>query len=134
MCLCSTTNWVSRHVISGKGVTTDPSKIATIQTWPAPINVTEIRGFLGLAGYYCKFIRHYGQLCRPLTNLLKKGSIFRWTRTGDKAFLALKHALVNAPVLALPDFSKMFVVKTDACGIDIGAVLMQEGHPPGICQ
>ena len=117
------------HVISGQGVATDPSKISTIQNWPSPVSVKEVRGFLGLAGYYRKFIAHYGMLSKPLTNLLKKGVPFLWTHNEQQAFVLLKQALTSAPVLALPDFSKKFVVETDACDVGIGAVLMQEGHP-----
>lgn len=84
---------------------------------------------MGLAGYYRKFIRNYGIICRALTALLKKGVVFCWTHTEEQAFQALKQALMSAPVLALPDFTKTFVVETYACDVGMGAVLMQEGHP-----
>lgn len=117
------------HIISEQGVSTDPDKISAIQTWPTPTNVKEVRGFLGLAGYYRKFIRHYGITCRSLTVVLKKGVIFRWTEVEEQAFQYLKQALMSAPVLALPNFSKTFVIAIDACDVGIGDVLMQDGHP-----
>jgi hypothetical protein len=88
-----------------------------------------VRGFLGLSGYYRKFIRHYAIICQPLTALLKKGSLFVWTEAHEAAFQVLKEALTSAPVLALPDYTSPFVVETDACDVGIGAVLSQKGHP-----
>lgn len=96
------------HVISGSGVATDPSKITAIQDWPIPLNQRELYGFLGLAGYYRKFVRYFGIITKPLTSLLKKHSLFVWTAAHDNAFQALKMALCTAPVLALPGFSKPF--------------------------
>jgi hypothetical protein len=97
--------------------------------WAAPSNVKELRNFLGLAGYYRKFVRHFGIISKPLKELLKKGAIFSWTKDHELAFQTLKKFLSNAPVLALPDFSKPFCIETDASGVGIGAVLMQGGHP-----
>jgi hypothetical protein len=117
------------HVISADGVSTDPAKIRDVQVWPQPTSVKELRSFLGLSGYYRKFVKHYGIISKPLTNLLKKGELFVWTAETETAFQTLKQALVSAPVLALPDFSLPFAIEIDACVVGIGAVLTQKGHP-----
>jgi transposase InsO family protein len=117
------------HVISSHGVATDPSKIEAISSWHVPANTKELRSFLGLAGYYMKFVQHFGAISQPLTSLLKKGVLFIWTMDHQVAFQALKHALVLAPVLALPNFTKPFIIETDASDGGVGAVLMQVGHP-----
>lgn len=117
------------HIVSPNGVSTDEEKIQVVRNWPTSTCVKELRGFLGLAGYYRKFVRHYGLLSKPLTNLLRKGQIYMWTDETEKAFQALKHALVTAPVLAMPDFAAPFIVEADASDKGIGAVLMQKQHP-----
>lgn len=116
-------------MISADGVATDETKIDSVRSWPRPSNLKELRGFLGLSGYYRKFIRHYAIISNPLTSLLKKGAVFVWTDAQETAFQVLKEALYSAPVLALPDFALPFVVETDACDVGIGAVLSQKGHP-----
>jgi hypothetical protein len=117
------------HIISSQGVATDPKKIEAVAQWPTPTTTKQLRGFLGLSAYYRKFIKNYGILSRPLTDLLKKNSLFHWTLELQLSFDNLKQALISAPVLVLPDFSKSFQVETDATSIGIGAVLSQEGHP-----
>lgn len=116
------------HYISGNGVETDPKKIDSVVNWPIPSTLKDLRSFLGLADYYRKCIRGYGMISRPLNDLLKKGA-FKWTDLAAKAFTDLKKALVSAPILAIPDFTKVFVVETDASKIRIRAVFMQESHP-----
>jgi hypothetical protein len=96
------------HLISQQGVATNASKISAISSWHVPQNVKELQSFLGLAGYYRKFVKHFGIISQPLTKLLKKNTLFLWTSYQELAFDALKQALVSALVLTLSNFSKTF--------------------------
>ncbi|XP_017647949.1 uncharacterized mitochondrial protein AtMg00860-like [Gossypium arboreum] len=118
-----------RHVVSKEGLAVDPSKVAAIQAWPTPTNVKELRGFLDLAGYYRWFIKTFATLAAPLTDFLQKGEKFEWITKAQEALELLKTKLCLTPMLALPDFSKEFVVETDASRVGIGAVLTQENRP-----
>jgi hypothetical protein len=106
----------------------DPKKIEAMEDWPRPKNVKSLHGFLGLAGYYRKFVQNYGKIAAPLTSLLKNNA-FTWTSATDHAFQALKDSMCSTPVLTLPNFTKTFVLECDASGKGIGVVLMQEGRP-----
>jgi hypothetical protein len=117
------------HIINEVDVATDPAKVKAITEWPVPTNVCALRGFLGLAGYYRKFVRHFGIIARPLIDLLKKDTLFIWTLVHNFVFQALKQALSSAPVLALPHFSIPFHVETNASGYGVGAILQQNSHP-----
>ena len=101
------------HTISEEGVSMDSSKVDSILTWPTHKSVKELRGFLGLTGYYRRFTKNYGILCKPMTDLLKKDA-FTWTDSAQQAFDLLKKLMTPAPVPKLPDFMQQFVLETDA--------------------
>jgi hypothetical protein len=119
------------HVISAQGVAMDPDKVEAAITWPQPLSVRGLRGFLGLAGYYRKFIHNFAVIAAPLTQLLRKEG-FKWTEaaeSAESAFTAFKTALTAASVLQLPSFTKDFMVDCDASGTGFGAVLHQGTGP-----
>jgi hypothetical protein len=116
------------HVISDAGVAMDPVKVQAISAWPQPRSARAVQGFLGLAGYYRKFVQNYGSIAAPLTALLKKDD-FSWNDKAAAAFQALKAAVTSAPVLALPDFARPFVIECDASTYGFGAILIQDKHP-----
>ncbi|PNX87089.1 hypothetical protein L195_g043174, partial [Trifolium pratense] len=106
----------------------DANKIQEVLKWPTPTNIKQLRGFLGLTGYYRRFIKAYAQIAGPLTDLLRKDA-FRWNQEAEASFNKLKQAITSAPVLRLPDFTQPFTLETDASGTGVGAVLGQQGHP-----
>ncbi|GJW15316.1 hypothetical protein Tco_0019449 [Tanacetum coccineum] len=116
-----------RHVINGNGIHVDPSKIEVVKNWKAPRTPTEVRSFLGLAGYYRRFIENFSKIAKSLTILTQKSKTFEWGEEQELAFQTLKDKLCNAPILALPDGPKDFMVYSDASGIGLGCVLMQRG-------
>ena len=116
------------HVISGEGIVVDPTKVVTVKNWEAPTTVGEIQSFLGLAGYYRRFIENFSRIAKPMTELLKKDTKFKWTEDCEASFQELKKRLVTAPVLILPDIRKDYEVYCNASHRGLGAVLMQEGR------
>jgi RNase H-like domain found in reverse transcriptase/Reverse transcriptase (RNA-dependent DNA polymerase)/Retroviral aspartyl protease/Integrase zinc binding domain/Retrotransposon gag protein len=115
------------HVVSAEGVAVDPSKVEAVLQWESPKSVTEVRSFVGLAGYYRRFIQGFSHIAKPLTNLTKKDMPFIWTDRCESAFQELKTRLTTAPVLTLPDPSKPYDLYTDASLKGLGCVLMQGG-------
>lgn len=116
------------HWVSADGVEADSNKVHAMLQWPRPTNLKELRGFLGLTGYYRQFVQHYGTLAAPLTQLLKKDA-FVWTELATEAFERLKQAMVTLAVLTLPVFNIPFIVETDASGTGLEAVLSQNQKP-----
>ncbi|GJX90797.1 putative reverse transcriptase domain-containing protein [Tanacetum coccineum] len=122
--------WLSKvqflgHVIDSEGIHVDPAKIEAIKDWASPKTPTEIRQFLGLAGYYRRFIEGFSKIARPMTKLTQKSVKFEWGEKAEAAFQLLKQKLCSAPILALPEGSENFVVYCDASHKGLGAVLMQ---------
>jgi hypothetical protein len=115
------------HIITEQGVATNRKKIRVVQDWSQPKSMIELRGFLGLAGYYRRFIKDYEKICRPVFDYLKKGE-FQWNEWQLNAFEEINRAHCSAPFLALPDFTKPFILEADAGNRCIGVVLMQEGR------
>jgi hypothetical protein len=106
----------------------DPSKVQEVMEWRPPKSVLQIRSFLGLAGYYRRFVPDFSRIAKPMTELLKKGVKFVWDEKCENAFQTLKRYLTSAPVLAQPDNSKPYEVYCDASGTGLGCVLMQENR------
>ncbi|GJX47422.1 putative reverse transcriptase domain-containing protein [Tanacetum coccineum] len=116
------------HVVNRDGIHVDPSKVESVKNWKTPESSTEIRSFLGLAGYYRRFIENFSKIAKPLTLLTQKNKTYVWGDKQDEAFRILKEKLCNAPVLALPDGPDDFVVYCDASKQGFGCVLMQRGR------
>ena len=115
------------HIVSAEGIRVDPAKIEVVVNWKSPQNVTEVRSFLGLAGYYRRFVRGFSVIASPLTKLLRKGIKFEWTDKCQNSFEQLKGMLVEAPVLTQPTPGKEYTLYSDASCIGLGCVLMQDG-------
>ncbi|GJU62764.1 putative reverse transcriptase domain-containing protein [Tanacetum coccineum] len=115
------------HVVNRDGIHVDPSKVESVKNWKTPESSTEIRSFLGLAGYYRRFIENFSKIAKPLTLLTQKNKAYVWGDKQDEAFQILKEKLCNAHVLALPDGPDDFVVYCDASKQGFGCVLMQRG-------
>ncbi|KAJ9544597.1 hypothetical protein OSB04_024304 [Centaurea solstitialis] len=113
------------HVVNKEGIHVDPAKIEAIKKWETPKTPTEIRQFLGLSGYYWRFIANFSKIAQPLTTLTQKDKKFIWGEKQEEAFQLLKHKLCNAPILALPEGTDNFVVYCDASHQGLGCVLMQ---------
>jgi hypothetical protein len=116
------------HVISAGGVLVNPSKVKDVLNWMPSMNVSEIQSFLGLAGYYHRFIQDFSKIAKPMTKLLEKNKDFEWTEECQASFQELKKCLTSAPVLVLPDLTKMFDIYCDASRQRLGCILMQEGQ------
>ena len=114
------------HIIGKDGVKPDPTNIEKIKNHAVPVNVTQLKGFLGLAGYYRKFIRGFSSLAEPLNQLMRKDEPYIWLEPQQKAFNTLKDLLISEPILIRPDFDKPFILYTDASNFGLGAVLAQE--------
>ncbi|KAA0062124.1 gag protease polyprotein [Cucumis melo var. makuwa] len=115
------------HVVSKAGVSVDPAKIEAVTDWTRPSTVSEVRSFLGLAGYYRRFVENFSRIATPLTQLTRKGAPFVWSKACEDSFQNLKQKLVTAPVLTVPDGSGSFVIYSDASKKGLGCVLMQQG-------
>ena len=116
------------HVVSEEGISVDPSKIEAVLNWERPKNVSEIRSFLGLAGYYRRFVENFSKIASPLTKLTRKNVKFVWDDKCEEAFEELKRRLTSAPVLIIPNNEEPYTVYTDASGNGLGCVLMQHGR------
>lgn len=116
------------HVVSARGVAADLKKVAAMLNWPGPKDTKALWEFLSLTGYYRRFVKGYGIMAKPLKDLLKKVA-FQWNIEAEQAFKALKSSMAALPTSAVPNFSKQFVVESDASSKGIGAVLLPDGIP-----
>ena len=112
------------HVISEQGLAVDPKKIKAIKEWHVPTDVSAVRSFMGIAGYYHRFVERFSAIAYPITSLQRKGVKFVWTEKCHNSFDQLKQKLTIAPILKIADPDKEFVVCTDACREGLGGVLL----------
>ena len=117
------------HIVSAQGIQVDPVKIQVVKEWPVPQNVTHVRQFVGLANYFRKFVMSFSEMAKPLTDLTRAGTEWKWKEEQQQAFDRIKDALTQAPTLAMPDTQLPYTVICDASNFGIGAVLLQEEHP-----
>lgn len=113
------------YVLGNGGISTDPEKVSAIVNWPVPRTIRQVRGFLGLAGWYRRFVENFSSVVFPITEVLSKKNKFCWTPEANAAFEKIKQLLTTAPVLVNPNFSKKFFLHCDASNYGIGAVLVQ---------
>ncbi len=116
------------HVISSEGIAVDPSKVEAVLNWERPRNPSDIRSFLGLAGYYRRFVKYFSRMALPLTTLTRKGVPFEWSEECEQSFLDLKERLTTSPVLVIPITGIPYEVFTDATLQGLGCVLQQQGN------
>jgi hypothetical protein len=116
------------HVFSKGDISVDPSKVQNVLSWNAPTSVGDIRNFLGLAGYYRRFIEGFSKTSKPMTDLLEKDKKLEWTSACEASFQELKKRLTTAPILVMPDMEKPFSIYCDASGQGLGCLLIQDGH------
>jgi hypothetical protein len=116
------------HIISEGGIFVDPSKVENVLSWNTPQNVSDIQSFLGLAGYYRRFIERFSKIAKPMTKLLEKGKTFEWTPWREASFQELKKRPTTSPVLTMPDMERPFSIYCDASGQGLGCVLIQDDH------
>ena len=115
-------------MVPKEGIFVDLNKIEAVVAWERPMNVTEVRSFLGLAGYYRRFVEGFSMISSPLSKLTRKHAKFEWIDEYEQTFQELKHILIIAPVLTLPSGTRGFVVYSDASRRGLGCVLMQHGN------
>ena len=119
------------HIVTSQGIKMEPGKVAAVKSWPPPTNIHDLRSFLGLAGYYRRFVKNFSTIAAPLGELLRKDAKFIWSNQHQEAFDKLKQAVSSAPILLSPDPIRPYTVVTDASGFAIGAALCQD-HGKGL--
>jgi len=120
------------HIVTNKGLKTMDSKVNAVKNWIRPCNINELRSFLGTVGYYRKFINNFAMLAAPLNKLLRKNVSFTWTEEQQSSFDKLKNSIIQAPILAFPDYNKQFIIRTDASKDGLGGVLLQINDEDGL--